>query len=246
MLVVASAREATGATCVLMLLCASIIAPRVAARSPFARVHLSQPVPGATRGMEPNGWRRGRLCNVTQPPFNAAGDNQTDDTAAIQAAIDVCGDLQDGGTVLLPRGGNFVSGSLWLRSNLTFRVEDGAMLIGSLQWAAYPLTYTRSGCTMMTAHASLLNAGRCLMQKDPLVGWDDCAEWHTVANVDISGGGTINGNGDQWWQQCLPTCPDGTDTGQRPTLFGLLWVDGLSIRGMRIRHPAFWTIHPTF
>ena len=41
------------------------------------------------------------------------------------------------------------------------------------------------------------------------------AEWSKLVNVDISGGGTINGNGDQWWQQCLPTCPDGTDTTER-------------------------------
>ena len=38
----------------------------------------------------------------------------------------------------------------------------------------------------------------------------------------------------------------GTDTTERPTLFGLLWVDGLSIRDIEVRHPAFWTIHPTF
>jgi polygalacturonase len=99
---------------------------------------------------------------------------------------------------------------------------------------------------MTRAHAALLNAGRCVRIKDPLVGWDDCAEWTTVQNLVISGGGEINGNGDQWWTQCTPQCPDGTDTNQRPTLFGLLWVDGLTISGMVIRRPAFWTIHPTF
>jgi hypothetical protein len=34
------------------------------------------------------------------------------------------------------------------------------------------MTYTRSGCTMMVAHAALLNAGRCLALKTPGVGWD--------------------------------------------------------------------------
>lgn len=51
---------------------------------------------------------------------------------------------------------------------------------------------------MMSAHASLLNGGRCTEMKDPLVGWDDCATWSKLENVDISGGGIINGNGDQW------------------------------------------------
>ena len=41
-------------------------------------------------------------------------------------------------------------------------------------------------------------------------------------------------------------CPDGSDTTERPTLLGLLWVDGLSLQSMTIRHPAFWTIHPAF
>ena len=213
--------------------------------APFAPVRLAQPVPGAARA-----WRVvGKLCDVTQPPYLARGDNRSDDTFAIQRAIDDCGDLAgSGGTVLLPSGHSFVSGSLWLRSNLTFLVERGAALIGSPRFTAYNMTYTRSGCTMMMAHAALLNAGRCLRLKEPLVGWDDCAEWSMLQNLVVSGGGEINGRGDQWWSQggCLPTCPDGTDTGQRPTLLGLLWVDGLTISNLTLRHPAFWTVHPCF
>ncbi len=213
--------------------------------APFAPLHLPQPVPGAARGVSPDGWREGKLCDVSLPPFSAKGDNVTDDTLAIQRAIDACGDLPaPGGTVLLT-GRSFVSGSLWLRSNLTFRVEKGATLIGSTRWAAYPMVYTRSSCTMMEAHAALLNGGRCLAMKQPRVGWDDCARWRKLENVVIDGGGEISGNGDQWWQRCTPSCPDGTDTNQRPTLFGLLWVDGLTISGLTIRHSAFWTIHPT-
>ena len=68
--------------------------------------------------------QQGKLCDVTKAPFLARGDNKTEDTLAIQAAIDECGDLpHPGGTVLLPKGRSFVSGSLWLRSNLTFMVQ---------------------------------------------------------------------------------------------------------------------------
>ncbi len=52
------------------------------------------------------------------------------------------------------------SGSLWLRSNLTFRVEKGATLIGSTRWAAYPMVYTRSSCTMMEDRPSVEESGR--------------------------------------------------------------------------------------
>lgn len=42
------------------------------------------------------------MIDVTKPPFSAVGDGQTDDTAAIQAAIDYLN--QQGGDILLPFG----------------------------------------------------------------------------------------------------------------------------------------------
>ena len=128
------------------------------------------------------------------PPAFAVGRFVPVDFSTIQAAIDACGDLPGlGGTVLLPGPHVFRAGSLWLRSNLTFRVEPTAVLLGSQRWDAFNLTYTRSGCVMMYAHASLLNAGRCLEMKTTRVGWDDCARWSKLQNVVLSGGGTIDG-----------------------------------------------------
>jgi polygalacturonase len=36
------------------------------------------------------------------------------------------------------------------------------------------------------------------------------------------------------------------DTSQRPTLLGLLWVDGLTISDLSFIHSAAWTLHPAF
>lgn len=89
---------------------------------------------------------------------------------------------------------------------------------------------------MMDAHAGLLNGARCVKKKEPLVGWDDCEKWSTLENVVIEGGGTIDGNGEHWLTK-------GRD---RPMLLDLLWIDGLTIRDLKIRRPGFWTVHPTF
>jgi len=58
--------------------------------------------------------------------FGAKGDGATKDTKAIQAAIDKASAM--GGTVVIPPG-RYVSGTLHLRSNLTFRIEQGATLL---------------------------------------------------------------------------------------------------------------------
>jgi hypothetical protein len=82
--------------------------------APFAPVYLPQPVPGAPRGVDPDGWTRGKLCDITKPPYNAVGDGLSNSTAAIQTAIDDCGDRSDGegGTVLVPaNSGVFIAGT---------------------------------------------------------------------------------------------------------------------------------------
>lgn len=62
----------------------------------------------------------------------AKGDGQTLDTAALQAAVDECAGT--GGTVVL-EAGTYYSGTVWLKSDLTFRLEQGATLLGSQERA---------------------------------------------------------------------------------------------------------------
>jgi polygalacturonase len=66
--------------------------------------------------------------------FGAAGDGQANDAAAIQRAIDAC-TAAGGGTVLLPAGKTFRSGTIALKSNVELHVEGGARLAGSGDWA---------------------------------------------------------------------------------------------------------------
>lgn len=62
---------------------------------------------------------------------------------------------------------------------------------------------------------------------------------HT-GNVVIEGGGTIDGDGDHWYTDKT------TNNNERPMMLDLLWIDGLTVRDMKIRRPGYWTIHPCF
>jgi polygalacturonase len=68
-----------------------------------------------------------RTYNVRD--HGAKGDGKTLDTAAIQSAIDKCF-TDKGGTVLIPAG-DFLSGTLELKSNVTLHVSVAAKLLGS-------------------------------------------------------------------------------------------------------------------
>jgi len=71
---------------------------------------------------------------MTSPHFNAAdfgaiGDGISKDTIAIQNAIDKCSGT-GGGKVLLPAG-NYLSGTLYLKSNVELHLAAGARILGS-------------------------------------------------------------------------------------------------------------------
>ena len=115
----------------------------------------------------------GKTCDVRA--YGAKGDGVTKDTAAIQSAIDACTANKAGGTVKLS-GGTFVSGPIHLKSNITLDVEKGATLLGSPDRADFPAgTF---------AH---------LPTVQPLVGSLN------AENIVVTGGGTIDGNGQLWW-----------------------------------------------
>lgn len=178
--------------------------------------------------------------------------NMSNGTSVLQRAVDACGDLPNGGTVLVPRGMVVLTGSVWLRSNLTLRVE-GTLLgtaTGSTASPASvgdaPMVYTRRNSLMVTAHAGLLNGGRCKRMKQRPLGGDDCADWTKLSNVVIEGAGTgtLDGNGDDWYKVFAKIFPERKNL--RPVLLDLLWIDGLTIRDLRITRPGYWTVKPTF
>ena len=106
--------------------------------------------------------------------FGARGDGKTVNTRAIQRVIDLC--AEKGGKVIIPQG-EFVTGTLFLKSNVTLRLERGAHLLGSTNLADYPkktVGFRFWGDTW--TYQSLIIA-------------------HDIENVTIEGDGTIDGRG---------------------------------------------------
>ncbi|UVL69342.1 glycoside hydrolase family 28 protein [Pseudomonas sp. B21-031] len=113
--------------------------------------------------------------------YGAKGDGQTLDTAAIQKAIDAC---TVGCKVLLPAG-TYKSGSLYLKSNMTLEIAEGATLLGSERAEDYPRDgYIQYPYSTTVRPASLINA----LPRDPRAH-------QAFENIRIVGKGVIDGNG---------------------------------------------------
>jgi hypothetical protein len=68
--------------------------------------------------------------------YGATGDGVTLDTHAIQSAIDACTNMGGGTVYLLP--GNYLTGTITLKDNVTLHVGPNARLLGSTSLADYP------------------------------------------------------------------------------------------------------------
>ena len=105
----------------------------------------------------------------------AVGDGMALNTEAIQAAIDACAEA-GGGTVRIPAG-RFVTGTVFMKSQVRLYLDMGAVLLGSTDVADYPLTLcaypSRSDC--YTARALIWGEG--------------------LENIAIAGPGTLDGQG---------------------------------------------------
>jgi exo-poly-alpha-galacturonosidase len=122
------------------------------------------------------------VVDISAAAYRAVADGTTLNTAAIQAAIDAC---PPGGKVLVPAG-RFKTGALFLKSNMTLEIAEGATLLGSENAADYPLErgYTLYEYLDERRPPSLLNA---IDQNSRTAG--------TFENIRIVGKGTIDGNG---------------------------------------------------
>jgi hypothetical protein len=75
--------------------------------------------------------RFGDMLNVKD--FGATGNGETDDTSAIQAAIDAVANTSQGGTIFIPPGSYLVTGPLYVRKSNGAAVGTGVVIQGGGQ-----------------------------------------------------------------------------------------------------------------
>ena len=88
--------------------------------------------------------------------FGAVGDGTTKDTAAFQKAIDACA-AANGGEVMVPAG-NYLIGSIELKSYTILRLEKGANLLGSPDLDDYPVIKIRWEGRWIDGHRAFIFA----------------------------------------------------------------------------------------
>jgi polygalacturonase len=78
-------------------------------------------------------YAQNKVYNITT--YGAAADGKTDNTKAIQKTINAASE-NGGGMVLVPKG-SFVTGVLYLKSNVNFHVDKGAALLATINRIDY-------------------------------------------------------------------------------------------------------------
>ena len=146
--------------------------------------------------------------------FGAIGDGTTVNTAAIQRTIDDCA-TRGGGTVVLS-GGRYVTGTIFLKDNVTLFVDASAVLLGSPAISDYAIN------TGKNHYVGESHMDRCLIFA------------RGAHHIGLAGRGVIDGQGAHF-----PNQPDSLK--QRPMMIRLVECSGIRVRDIRLQNPAAWT-----
>ncbi|MBQ1310637.1 MAG: right-handed parallel beta-helix repeat-containing protein [Blautia sp.] len=164
--------------------------------------------------------------------FGAAGDGVTLDTEAIQAALDTCCQ-KGGGTVLLPGGHIYKSGSLIIGSDTELHLESGAVLRGSDRLEDYRKFADLDTTRLVPSYVNCEYAGKPANYFLFAAG---------AENVRITGYGTIDGSEEIYYGDQDRYFIDGAWYPRTPLLF-LEDIRHLTVKDVTLTRSGFWTLH---
>ena len=145
--------------------------------------------------------------------YGAVGDGITLDTRAIQATIETC--AQAGGGKVYFNNGKFLSGTIYLKSNVTLYIEAGAVLLGSKNLGDYPVTIPAfRSYTDNYTDKSLIYAEK-------------------VENITIMGRGVIDGQGASFEGPYKV----------RPYMIRVIECNDVTVKNLTLRNSPMWVQH---
>jgi len=171
--------------------------------------------------------------------YGAVPDGKTLCTKAIQRAIDDV--FQAGGGIVYAPPGTFLMGGLELKSRVTLYLEAGCVLLGSASLSDYAY---RPGLPR---------------------GGSDIDGYHVVfargaEDIALCGLGTVDGNGEAWWEPNPDRPPNPPDqawhdvasghfnakyNNSRPSpMVEIVGCRNVRISGVTLRNSAGWTLRP--
>ena len=171
------------------------------------------------------------VCDVTVAPYGAIGDNRTEDTAAVQRALDdsTCS------TVLLPSGRTFLLRPIELRSHRALVVDGNIAAWRTI--TTWPNSTTKN-CSTVPYQSNVTHSAP---QRESLL------YAAKLSNFTLSGKGTIEGHGWNWWPLASRSdywhhC--------RPKLIHVGTVDSaqdgaavdITLTGVTLANSPFWTV----
>ncbi|KAE8782518.1 putative polygalacturonase [Hordeum vulgare] len=178
-------------------------------------------------GASPAGCRK-HVRRVTE--YGAVGDGRTLNTDAfVRAVSDLSRCAGDGGAALVVPAGRWLTGPFNLTSHFTLFLHRGAEILASQDLEDWPLI------------APLPSYGRG--RDEPGPRYSNFIGGSNLTDVIISGNnGTINGQGQVWWDKFHAKELDYT----RGYLLELLYSRDIIISNVTFVDAPSWNLHPTY
>ncbi|KAJ1299018.1 hypothetical protein BS78_01G499300 [Paspalum vaginatum] len=172
---------------------------------------------------------RKHAARVTE--YGAVGDGKRLNTAAFaKAVVDLAERARDGGgaALVVPKG-KWLTGPFNLTSHFTLYLDEGAEILASQDMKDWPLI------------APLPSYGRG--RDEPGPRYSNFIAGSNLTDVIITGkNGTINGQGQVWWDKYHAKELKFT----RGYLLELLYSDGIIISNVTFVDSPSWNLHPTY
>lgn len=166
----------------------------------------------------------GKKYVITQ--YGAKNDSLKLQTKVLQKIIDKAA-KRGGGVIVIPKG-VFLSGALFFKPKTHLYLSEGAVLKGSDHIADYPKLPSRMEGQNLDYFAALINA-------------------YGVNGFTISGKGTINGNGLQYWEAFWKRRKENAKCTNlevsRPRLVFIWNCNNVQMQDVKLINSGFWTNH---